>query len=169
VFSSASISAASPPSSTNWSDFDTDIEVLEQAEVTGIEAMFLKTQLRWAGHVSRMDDHRLPKFALYGKQPTGHRDRGASKKSYKDCLNKSLSACHIDHRQWSTLAADREAWRHTIHQAVSSFESTRRTSIEDKRKRRKNRKALAPNTDQTFTCSRCGRACLSCIGLFSHE
>ena len=60
VFSSASISAASPPSLTNWSDFVTDIEVLEQAEVTSIEAMFLKTQLRWAGHVSRMHGRSSP-------------------------------------------------------------------------------------------------------------
>ena len=69
--------------------------------------MLLKSQLRWAGNVSRMEDHRLPKITMYGELSTGHRDRGAPKKRYKDCLKKSLSACHIDHRQWSTLAADR--------------------------------------------------------------
>ena len=48
----------------HWSDFVTNIEVLEMAKVTSIEAMLLKTQLRWAGHVSRMEDHRLPKIEL---------------------------------------------------------------------------------------------------------
>jgi len=48
----------------NWSDFVTNIEVLEMAKVTSIEAMLLKTQLRWAGHVSRMWDNRLPMIVL---------------------------------------------------------------------------------------------------------
>ena len=86
-----------------------------QVEITSIETLLLKLQLPWAGHVSRMDDHRPPKIALYGKLSTGHRDRGAPKKRYKDCLKKSLDSCHIDHYQWSTLAADREAWCSTYH------------------------------------------------------
>ena len=48
----------------HWSDFITNIEVLEMAKVTSIEAMLLKTQLRWAGHASRMEEHRLPKIVL---------------------------------------------------------------------------------------------------------
>ena len=77
--------------------------------------MLLKYHLRWAGHVSRMEDHRLPKIALYGELSSGHRDRGAPKKRYKDYLKKSLTACHVDHKCWADLAADREAWRHTIY------------------------------------------------------
>ena len=46
----------------HWSDYVTNVEVLEQVEITIIEAMLLKSQLRWAGHVSRMDDHCLPKW-----------------------------------------------------------------------------------------------------------
>ena len=44
----------------HWSDLINNVEVLEQAEVSSIEAMILKYQLRWAGHVSRLKDHRLP-------------------------------------------------------------------------------------------------------------
>ena len=153
----------------HWSDYVTNVEVLEQAEITSIEAMLLKSQLRWAGHVSRMEDNRLPKIALYGELSTGHRDRGAPKKRYKDSLKKSLDACHIDHRQWSTLAADRQDWRHTVHQAVSTFEDSRRDNLKEKRRRRKDREASAAVPDQTFDCSRCGRTCLSRIGLVSHQ
>ncbi|XP_037780164.1 uncharacterized protein LOC119576558 [Penaeus monodon] len=70
----------------HWSDV-TNVEVLEQVEITIIEAMLLKLQLRWAGRVSRMDEHRLPKIALYG-----HRDRGAPKKRYKDSKSSSVPA-----------------------------------------------------------------------------
>ena len=50
----------------HWSDFITNIEVLKQVEITRIEAMLLQMLLRWAGHISQMEDHRLPKIALHG-------------------------------------------------------------------------------------------------------
>ena len=58
----------------HWSDYVSNVEVFEQAEITSIEAILLKSQLRWVGHVSRMDDHRLPKIALYGELSTGRRN-----------------------------------------------------------------------------------------------
>ncbi|KAM4642026.1 olfactory receptor 8D1-like [Discoglossus pictus] len=42
------------------------LQVLEQTEDTGIETILLKNQLRWAEHISRMEDDQLPKFVLYG-------------------------------------------------------------------------------------------------------
>jgi len=93
----------------HWSDFTTNVEVLEQAEVSSIEAIILKYQLGWAGHVSRFEDHRLPKIVMFGELSSGPRERDAPKKPFKDSLKKSHTACNIDHRQWSNLAADRVA------------------------------------------------------------
>ncbi len=123
--------------SIRWSDFVANTEVLELAEAISIEAMVLKVQLRWAGHVSRMEKYRLPKIVLYGELSSGYRNIGAPRKWYKDSLKKSLTACCIDHRQWVTQAADRDSWRRTVHQASSLFEDTRRASIEDIRRRKK--------------------------------
>ena len=155
----------------HWSDYVTNVEVLEQAMIASIEAMLLKAQLGWAGHVSRMEDYRLPKITLYGKLSSGHRDRGAPKKRYKDSLRMSLGVCHIDCSQWSALAADRAAWRYTVHQAVSSFEASRKEDLREKRYRRKIRAASAATSEpgQTFDCRNCGRTCLSRIGLVSHQ
>ena len=94
----------------HWSNYVTNVEVLQQAGITSIEAMMLKTQLHRAGHGSRMEVHHLTKIVLYGELSTGHHDRGAPKKRFEDLLKKSLSACHIDHHQWSALAADQETW-----------------------------------------------------------
>ena len=123
------------------------------------------------GHVSRMEDHRLPKITQYGELSYGHRDKGAPKKRYKDSLRKSLGVCHIDCSQWSALAADRAAWRYTVHQAVSSFEASRKEDLGEKRRRRKIRAASTAASEpcQTFDCSHCGRTCLSRIGLVSHQ
>ena len=153
----------------HWSDFITNVEVLELAEVSSIEAMILKYQLRWAGHVSRMEDHRLPTIVMFGELSSGHRERGAPKKRFKDTLNKSLTACNIDHRQWSDLAADRVAWRQTIHQAAGQFEVDRKNSLKEKRQRMKARAASTTTPNISFPCSHCSRPCLSGIGLVSHE
>ena len=95
------------------SDFVTNIEVLEMAKVTSIYRGHApqNIQLRWAGHVSRMEDHRLPKVKLYGELSTGHRDKGAPRKRYKDTLKKSLASCNIDYRQWTIQTANRTNWR----------------------------------------------------------
>ena len=77
----------------HWSDFVTNIDVFEMAQVT----MLLKTQLRWAGHVSRMENHHLPKIVLYGELFTGHRDKGAPRKRYRDTLKRFLATCDIDY------------------------------------------------------------------------
>ncbi|KAL6475004.1 hypothetical protein MHYP_G00160440 [Metynnis hypsauchen] len=49
-----------------WQDRVTNLEVLDRAESTSIEAMVLKAQLRWTGHVIRMEPYRIPRQLLYG-------------------------------------------------------------------------------------------------------
>ncbi|XP_051645437.1 uncharacterized protein LOC127471941 [Manacus candei] len=153
----------------HWSDVVTNTSVLEQAAVTSIEAMLMRTQLRWAGHVSRMKDHHLPKILLYGELATGCRKRGALKRRYKDSLKQHLSLGHIDQHNWSTLTSNREAWRHTIYNAAVSFENTRRITLEEKRQRRKNRVLQKIPFKESFCCAFCNRICLSRIGLISHQ
>ena len=153
----------------HWKDCVNNITVLERANITSIEAMLLKIQLRWAGHVSRMEDHRLPKIVLYGELSTGHTNRGAPKKRFKDTLKRSLSVADIDHHEWSTLAENRSSWRNTITKAASRFESRRRASVTELKQRRKERAAMTPTPDNTFSCCHCNCACRSRIGLISHE
>ena len=61
----------------------TNTEILDKAKSISIEAMILKSQLRWSGHVMRMEDHRIPKELLLGELTQGHRNRGPL---YKDGL-----------------------------------------------------------------------------------
>ena len=56
-----------------WQDKVPDTEVLQRAEMEGIRAILLRHQLRWAGHVHRMDHCRLPKRLFYGELSTGKR------------------------------------------------------------------------------------------------
>ena len=75
----------------HWNKYVSNVEVLDQAEIISKEAMLLKSQLQWAGHVSRIRGHRLPKIAQYSKLSTGYHDRGAPKKHFKDSLKKTCN------------------------------------------------------------------------------
>jgi hypothetical protein len=66
-----------------WQDKVPDTEVLEKAKLPSIPTVLKKTQLRWAGHVSRMDDSRLPKQILFGELAEGARSCGARRSGSK--------------------------------------------------------------------------------------
>ena len=42
-----------------WQDYVSNVEVLVKVHISSIEAKILKHQLRWAGHVSTMENTRL--------------------------------------------------------------------------------------------------------------
>ena len=48
----------------------------------------LQVQLRWAGHVSKMEDVRMLKAVFVSELQKGKRDRGAPRKRYKDQLKR---------------------------------------------------------------------------------
>ena len=67
-------------------------------------------QLRWAAHVTRMPDERLPKKILYGELQVGKRSHGGQKKRHKD----TLKAFNIPTESWEQSAQDRTKWRGLI-------------------------------------------------------
>nr|KAG5695709.1 hypothetical protein BaRGS_022386 [Batillaria attramentaria] len=73
-----------------WQDRITNLEVLDRAQSCSIESMLLKAQLRWVGHVIRMEEHRMPRRLLYGELAVGRRHQGRPKKRYKDCVKANL-------------------------------------------------------------------------------
>jgi len=64
--------------------------------------MLMRQQLRWTGHVCRMEDYRLPKSMVYGELSIGFRCRGGQRKRFKDQLKKTLVHCNLDVDTWET-------------------------------------------------------------------
>ena len=59
-----------------WQDKVTNLQVLDRADAVSIEALLFKAQLRWTGHVIRMDASRMPRQILYGELVRGSRKKG---------------------------------------------------------------------------------------------
>ena len=153
----------------SWEDRRTNTSVLEEANITSIEALIMNHQLRWAGHVVRMNDLRLPKQIFYSELRGGTRNVGGQKRRFKDSLKANMKLCEIDYKTWETDARDRTYWRAKTKTGVERFEETRRQHLENRREARHARRDQPrPALPADNTCPECDRICGSRIGLISH-
>jgi endonuclease/exonuclease/phosphatase family metal-dependent hydrolase len=153
-----------------WEDMVPDTEVLSRADVCGLEFYLMKHQLRWAGHVVRMSDSRIPKQLLFSQLKEGKRHQGGPKLRYKDSLKDLLKRCFIDPSRFETLAANRQLWRRSCHAGLESFECHRIGSAQDKRERRKDRQQHPGHyITGSLVCPTCQLHCKSKAGLLSHK
>nr|VZI11986.1 unnamed protein product [Spirometra erinaceieuropaei] len=141
-------------------------------------------QLRWSGHLVRMDDERLPKRLFYGDVATGSRRQGDQIRRYKDTLKSSLKRLQINTANWGELALDRPIWRGTAKIGAAIYEANRIAAAKAKREARKSQLRPATVTratidttttspdssdeDQDYTCPHCDRTFTSHIGLVGH-
>ncbi|XP_070203044.1 uncharacterized protein [Littorina saxatilis] len=128
----------------------------------------MQSQLRWAGHVARMPDERLPKRLFYGELQQGQRSHGGQKKRFKDTLKASLKAFSINPDTWEKSALDRATWRSSIHKGAKMCEASRTTAAELMRQTRKARAINPPGDVPLVPCPFCVRTFRARIGLVSH-
>ena len=60
----------------SWRDRIPHVVILQRSNISSIECMLIKRQLRWVGHVIRMPENRLPRQILYGELKDGTRAVG---------------------------------------------------------------------------------------------
>ena len=118
-----------------WQDHVSN-ESLQESQPARIESILLQVQLRWAGHVTKMEDVRIPKAVFLSELQEGKRDRGAPRKHYKDQLKRQLAQAGIGHQSWQQ-ASDRDSWRSSVRNASCEFEAERHKATKEKRRRQK--------------------------------
>ena len=92
-------------------------ELLARVELHSIDTYVTKRQLRWAGHIARMDFSRLPRKML-SAWVRNKRPRGCPQFTYGRGLRKSLQKAAIDTSHWFELCMDRVSWRSLIERII---------------------------------------------------
>nr|VZI34508.1 unnamed protein product [Spirometra erinaceieuropaei] len=153
-----------------WQDRIPATDVLERTRILSIYAILRQIQLRWSGHLVRMDDERLPKRLFYGDVATGSRRQGGQIRRYKDTLKSFLKCLQINPTNWEELALDRPTWRRTVKTGAAIYEANHIAAAKAKREARKSQ--LRPVSNATAqplpTCPRCQRTFRARIGLVGH-
>ena len=62
--------------------------------------MLIRRQLKWVGHITRMDNRRLPKQVLFGQLLNAPRKVGGQKLRYKDTVRHNLQNVCIHQDNW---------------------------------------------------------------------
>ena len=75
-----------------------------------LEDVVAAKRLRWAGHVARMKDCRLPKRLMFGWLPQKRPAHG-TKQRWRDRVRKDLKQFRIEESSWFQVAQDRDQWR----------------------------------------------------------
>ncbi|KAJ8384899.1 hypothetical protein AAFF_G00197070 [Aldrovandia affinis] len=108
---------------SRWQDYIANNVVLEKAQMHSMESILLLQQLRWTGHVSCMEEARIPNAVFYSGLCHGKR-----KKHFKDQLKKQVTGgrerggqtrCSHSHTV-SKRRSNREKWTSEIkHNSVA--------------------------------------------------
>jgi len=149
----------------HWWHKVTHVEIRERASAHCMEHLVIQRQLRWVGHVIRMQSNRLPLRALYSELQHGKRATGGQKKRFSDHAKTILRKCSVPPDQLEALAADREAWRDVCEEGLAAFDLNYDQEAEARRARR-HTVTSAPASGPC--CHICGRICASEFGLRSH-
>ena len=149
-----------------WQDHITNLEVLDQAKSTSIEATIIKAPLRWVGHVIRMSECRMPRHLIYGQLLAGQ-NCGINTRS------KPISSGTTSNREtWRDMPWNRPKWRGLVHKAAANFEEARCQKLTTARERhcreRHRRAASVVITTTDIQWPHCSRICTSRLGLQSH-
>ena len=118
-----------------WSDYITNDEVCARAGSSEMRIILTRRKLRWAGHVVRMDEGRLPKQVLYGELASGTRARGRPKIRFKDTLKSNISSCGLP--KWETAATNRSKWQTSVFEGTKVWKEVRVAERREARLRRK--------------------------------
>ena len=147
-----------------WKDRIPNTTVLERCEIQGIEAMLIKGQLWWAGHLTGMEENRIPKALFLRELVGGQRSWGGQHKRYKDVLKYNLKACDIPIETWERQALNCPEWRTACRVGVERFKRCRIEQVKEIRiARHAVQNQSVPNT--YYVCLDCQCHCRLRIGL----
>lgn len=101
-----------------WYHHVTNLNILQQAETTSVEAVVAASRLRWLGHILRMTRERLPRILLEWTPNHGKRSRGRPRQTWFNSVMEDLKLItgnnRLRVREIEVMAQDRPEWRRMV-------------------------------------------------------
>eukprot|EP00795_Rhopilema_esculentum_P016391 gene16391-7793_t len=122
-----------------------------------VEGMVTACQLRWTGHIIRMEDSRLPKAVFYGELKEGRFKEDVFKRHLKNTN---------EYEDWRGKVNNRGTWRKVMAGAAGAIRRRNVQLLTNKRLRK-----LEPEpspTEAAYKCETCNSTFKAAIGLSSH-
>ena len=88
--------------------------ILENAGIPPMTDILIHMNLRWLGHVERMDFARIPRQLLYYQLHDGKRNQGRTRPRFKDIVKRNLEQKNILVGTWTQREKDSSTWRYLI-------------------------------------------------------
>ena len=146
-----------------WTDMITNNAVLEQANIYSLTSIMRQQRLRWLGHITRMENGRIPKQILFGQLARGTRRKGRPLLRYKDILKKDLLEVGINPDTFAEEVANRDEWKVKVKTGIADSEERMRQRADEKRLERKRKEKSDLSSDNpplsVFTCPHCQQTC----------
>lgn len=119
-----------------WTDKIPNEEVLERTNMFSIDNILKNKRLKWAGHISRMDENRAPHQIAFSELKKGERPQTKPKKRWIDILKEDLKELNINIANWREVAANRSEWRQQLYDRIKNNQerkiSSAKTAREEK-------------------------------------
>lgn len=120
-----------------WFHHTSNAEVLARAHLPDFASTLYYHQLRWTGHVVRMDSTRLPRQVLYGELRDGRRDQCRPLLRYKDSIKRRMKTTDLDPGNLELLAGNRAAFRDLAKKASTRLHEVDEARRQQRRDRRR--------------------------------
>jgi len=101
-----------------WRDKVTNAELRKRTGQTLLEKVIRERRLRWLGHVTRMDEVRIPKQALQWEVPGFKSRPGRPRINWRDIVNNDIQRMWLTREEVEASAQDRQTWRQRVAMCI---------------------------------------------------
>ena len=152
-------------------DMKRNTTIRQMAKQQRLSSVLMQRRLRLLGHLSRMDDSRLPKQLLVCAPVSGSRAVGGQKYRWNDLVSKDLAKCGMS-SDWRERAQSRDAWRWETKRNVEVVNAEAEQEEKKRKDRRKRlREQRQADAEAGLHCNHpgCSFVAVNKAGLTNHQ